>query len=366
MKTLPNIFFLRFLLATLVVIYHIPETSHRLGFPSFRALPIFDKGSLAVYYFFTVSGFLVIRNLYLENENKGMIDIKKFYLRRIGRLWPVYFVVITIGVILYHFLLPLFEIPFETNYSLSKLLLYYLAFIPNIFNEIYKVGGVLNIVWSIGIEEQFYLVAPVILYIFRSKIVLTLSLILAALLITLFVYPEFYKYSNFYFYFASGGLMAILCEKKIFNLSGTFINAALVLLFAVSFVTDVFDFTNKPLFHLFHMALSALVICSIAYFPIFKVQNKKLNYLGEISYGIYMYHMIVVVGYFFILNKLNMKIIFNDTLSIVFNNLIILSITFIVSHLSHKYFESLFYKKHIKETIVETKEIEEQKFKATA
>ena len=68
---LPNLYALRFILALFVIIYHIPRFSQALGYPFYYGLSFFSKGSLAVYYFFSLSGFLIIRLIYLEiNKTK--------------------------------------------------------------------------------------------------------------------------------------------------------------------------------------------------------------------------------------------------------------------------------------------------------
>jgi len=65
MHKLPNLYFLRFFLALTVIIYHLPITSQNIGIDFYDNFPIFHKGGVAVFYFFSLSGFLIIRNLYL-------------------------------------------------------------------------------------------------------------------------------------------------------------------------------------------------------------------------------------------------------------------------------------------------------------
>lgn len=345
-KVLPNLYPLRFVLATLVVIFHIPETSRNLGFPTFSNLPLFHKGILAVFYFFSLSGFLIIRNLYLQQKDKGVVDIKEFYKRRLTRLMPVYFVVLLVGITVYHCLLPLFNIPFATNYSLPGLIVHYTLLVPNIFSSTHRVGGILNVLWSIGVEEQFYLVVPFLLALFKRSIVAVLLILLATLVCVLVIYPQFYVYSNFYFYFAAGGLLAILCEQKQCSfLNNNVIRIGLLLTFILSFTTNVFAFQNKAAFHIFNMIASALFISSISYFPLFVIKSRLLNYLGKVSYGIYMYHIIVMTGYYFLLQRLNLKIIINETVTVITSYLVILTLTFLIAHLSFRYFEMLFYRK---------------------
>lgn len=81
MKTLPNITSLRFILALLVVLFHIPQFFKNRGFPFFDYLPFFHKGTEAVYMFFSLSGFLIIRQLYIEKTNTNSIDLKAFFFK---------------------------------------------------------------------------------------------------------------------------------------------------------------------------------------------------------------------------------------------------------------------------------------------
>lgn len=344
-KELPNLYVLRLFLALLVVVFHIPISSSTLNFPSYNDLAIFNKGNLAVIYFFTLSGFLIIRLLYLEIESTSTINFKAFYLKRIIRLYPVYYLVLLIGILLYNVVLPYLAISFPVDYKLSDLILSYVFFIPNIFNTHYKVGSVLNIMWSIGIEEQFYLFAPFALYLGRNTIVKTIVVLLCIFLVILFFYSDFFRFKNYYFYFLAGGLIAVLSEKGSTKfLDNIFLKSIIYLLFGLSFFSNFFMQIPSFIVHLLNLIISSLFIAIIAYYPTFILKNNFLNYLGKISYGIYMYHMIVVTGVLFILKKVNCTIIFNNAITIIIINLLILAVTAFVAHLSYQYFEKRFYR----------------------
>ena len=341
---LPNLYPLRFILAVLVVIFHIPGVSQTLGYPFYKALPIFHKGHLAVLYFFSLSGFLIIRLIYLEITKSGTFDFKTFYLRRIQRLYPVYYLVFFIGLILYHVILPKLNIDRPVDYTLSDLFLYYVFLIPNVFKYYYTPGSILNILWSIGVEEQFYLFIPPLLYFGRKNVLRMMVVLLIIALILLFVHVDFYKYQNYYFYFLFGGLCAIISEKYSFALlKNKMIHFLVYTAFILSFVTNMFTYESVVLHHLVNMLISGLTIVLITYYPLFKIEHKFLNHLGKISYGVYMYHMIVITGLFFIADKLHLKEHLHGFSFIVLFNLVAIIVTLIVSHLSYKYFEKLFY-----------------------
>lgn len=346
MHKLPNLYFLRFFLALTVIIYHLPITSQNIGIDFYDNFPIFHKGGVAVFYFFSLSGFLIIRNLYLENKRDGNISLLKFFKRRILRLWPVYYLVILFGILTYNVLIPAIGVDYAVNYSVKEQLLFYLFFLPNVFNHYHKVGGILNITWSIGIEEQFYLLFPFIFLIFRRRIIIALGILLIFLLILFVLSNQFYVYQNLYFYFILGGLFAILAEKgKLSFFKNKSFQVLILSAFLANFLTDVFVFTDYRLTHLSQLLISNCLIVSIAYYPLFYLDKLKLNYFGEISYGIYMYHMIVTTFYLYAIKKFNISNYFNEVNLIILNNVIIISLTILISHLSYKYFETLFLKK---------------------
>lgn len=85
---------LRAFLALSVVIYHIPQISETVGIPFFNNLALFHRGSEAVLVFFALSGYLIIGQLFKEKSTRGTINIKDFYVRRMLRLYPVYYLVV--------------------------------------------------------------------------------------------------------------------------------------------------------------------------------------------------------------------------------------------------------------------------------
>ena len=177
MKRLPNLDALRFVLTILVLMFHLPQLCKNQGLPYFDDLPIFHRGIESVYMFFALSGFLIIRLIYLEKLN-GIFSMKKFYMRRILRIFPLYYLIMFFGFVFYQVILPMLNIPFENNYNLGEGILLCVFFLPNVFGSLYKPGGILEILWSIGIEEQFYLlIAPLMFFIKPKRILFALVLL---------------------------------------------------------------------------------------------------------------------------------------------------------------------------------------------
>lgn len=346
-KRIPNITSVRFLLALLVVIFHIPEFSRHRAFPFFNDLAVFNKGTEAVYMFFSLSGFLIIKQLFNEKKATGSIHLKGFYLRRILRIFPLYYLVLGIGFLYYRLVLPYFGFDFESNYNLVTGILLSVTFFPNIFST-YGPGGILEILWSIGIEEQFYLfIAPLFLILPVKRIVLFLaSFTLCYYLLFFSNYGTFLKqYNMLFFYFSFSGLCAILLHKKYLQSFFRLLKYPILVAFILYFTTYIFkNNISTSTYHIISLILFGFTISALALKPIKILENKTLNYLGKISYGIYMYHVIVLqlVGllYMKIISKFNL----NPTLSIVIINGLVIAITIIVAHFSYQYFESYFLK----------------------
>lgn len=346
-KALPNLGALRGFLALTVVLLHIPLMTKNQHLPYFNDWAIFNKGYNAVWGFFTLSGFLIINLLYQEKQKTSTINVKDFYTRRILRIYPVYYVVLLFGLAYYHFILPQFGIKFETNYTVGEAFLWCVAFLPNVFFSLFDPGGILSILWSIGIEEQFYLmIAPISKFIKSNKF----TIILASFTVLYFIlyfnpYTEFFRrYRFMYFYFSMGGLMAILhSQQKIdFLIFPKLLRLALYAAFVLYFFTNVFEFSNEALKHAFSMILFALFILNISNEKDYIVTNKFVNYLGDISYGIYMYHMIALNLIVFISLKMNVEHLFGFIGTVVFINITTIGLTILFSHLSFYYFEKVF------------------------
>jgi peptidoglycan/LPS O-acetylase OafA/YrhL len=92
------------------------------------------------------------------------------------------------------------------------------------------------------------------------------------------------------------------------------------------------------------MVLFGLTLSSFAEKPLKLMENKLMTYLGKISYGIYVYHAIMMqfVGFIFLKSGLHLKI--SNLSSIIIFNLLVLISTILISHFSFKYFENYFLK----------------------
>lgn len=337
---------LRGFLALCVVLYHIPQLSKSALLPYFDGAAFLNKGPQAVSVFFCLSGFLIVGLLFDEKKKFGKINILNFYLRRILRLYPVYYLVLCIGFFYYHFVLQMFGVAYELNYSLTQGLVLSILFLPNVFNALYEPGAILQILWSIGIEEQFYLfIAPLASLLPLKKYGKYLLVFTLAYFVLFHLHSFFFlkKYYLLYFFMSSGGLLAILSRKG-FTLyfQSFFLRVLIYLLFSTYFLTNWMVFENDFIQHTVDIILFNTLIINLSNEQRFHITSKILNYLGNISYGIYMYHMIVANFILFLFLKIQDYSVMSNMLAVILINVVIISITILVSHFSYKYYESYF------------------------
>ena len=90
---------LRFFAAIAVVITHIELIKYQSGYSDIwrNNKLIFELGSLGVIFFFVLSGFLITYLLLKEKSVTQTVAVKKFYLRRILRIWPLYYLIVLLG-----------------------------------------------------------------------------------------------------------------------------------------------------------------------------------------------------------------------------------------------------------------------------
>jgi len=148
-----------------------------------------NLGPSMVSLFFVLSGFLITALLLAERRATGAIDVGAFYVRRILRIWPLYFVVVLFALGVLPRLAPTPPGYADPAHVAPQVIAFLLVLLPNLafplFPEIAGAGPT----WSIGVEEQFYAVWPWIVRRFGERLVpIGLGLILGrALLQTAFV-----------------------------------------------------------------------------------------------------------------------------------------------------------------------------------
>lgn len=299
-------------------------------------------GQFAVSIFFALSGFLITYLLLLEKDKRA-INVKKFYLRRIFRIWPLYygFMLAMITLIL------LFKVPFE-----HQSLIYYILLAPNLITPGTTPIPFINHFWSIGVEEQFYLFWPWVMKQKPVRIlvpVLTIIALMIAVRLYFFtnaplsVVSQFFMANRFdcMLIGAVGGIFYQRNVRWIIKLIDNKVTQFILLLVGLLYAFNVIHI-SLPVSHLvISIVTLGLIIGQI------NVVNRIINldisifrYLGKISFGIYVYHQFFI----FLFTKLYKDILYDGAPKYFLMFFSVLASTIIVSHLSYKYFESWFIK----------------------
>lgn len=121
---------------------------------------LFSKGHFGVDMFFAISGVLITTLLLRERDRTGSISLRGFYIRRVGRIFPLYYLVLATYVVL---VLATRADTSEGQYFLSKLPAF-LTYTSNWFVDLDAGNSVIfYFAWSLATEEQFYLFWPPLL-----------------------------------------------------------------------------------------------------------------------------------------------------------------------------------------------------------
>lgn len=282
-----------------VILYHLSPVS-------------FPGGYLGVDIFFVISGF-VISNLIFSEIDAQKFSFINFYLRRFRRIIPSVLSFTIFVQILLFFIEDNKEI-----YEISKGLIYSLFFTANIylsrvvdyFNFQNTENYIVNL-WSLSVEEQFYLIFPIILICLTKKSlhfrVVTIFFITAFSLLFfnrsffdnfLFIDNVFLNFDNFLFYspftrfwqFSIGVICMLLNQIRSYSVT---VSEKYIPLFSIGFLYFLSQFSLTS-GRIFSSALITLIFTVILYVEIsFKKVNlltRTFLYFGNISYSLYLFH----------------------------------------------------------------------------
>jgi peptidoglycan/LPS O-acetylase OafA/YrhL len=370
----PSLNGLRFIAAFVVVIHHLEQIKLFFKLPSYFHEWHFIKivGELGVTLFFTLSGFLITYLLLAEKERFKTIDVKKFYVRRILRIWPLYYLIIILGLfVLPH--IPFFNIPQYTEGVSDRLgikTVFYFLLLPNVVSNLFAYMPYLAQTWSIGIEEQFYIIWPWLVKWTKNYLGVLIGIVVGLIAITTGLYffadhsadiskaaPLTKAISFAYRFFAMlriscmaiGGIGAYFLytlNTKVLRFVYSRYTQAITLVLVLEMILLGFEipFINHEFYSVFFIVL----IMNLAANPdcLFNLENKLLDYLGKISYSIYMWHGIaIIIG-------LKSAMAYNPNLDDFFSNAVYYLVTFVVSIalsvMSYEWYEMQFLKfKHL-------------------
>jgi peptidoglycan/LPS O-acetylase OafA/YrhL len=345
----PNLNSLRFIAALIVIVHHIEESKGELGVPGLAGLH-YISGRLGVYLFFVLSGFLITYLLMAEQEKTNTISIKKFYIRRMLRIWPLYFLIVLSSLFIFpniHILSFADPAKAVIQSNICAKLLCYVFFFPYLVNIFFTQIPFASVTWSIGVEEQFYLVWPWLIKYFKNKL-LPLLLIIVGYRSVTFLLGHFnagmignWWYNTPINCMAIGGLFSLICfnQNRYYTLirKVVFYRLTQIIVFpaTIYFLVNGFEFGSYG--NEVYSTLFGIIIANLAVNPkrIIILEFGWLSYLGKISYGLYLYHAIFVVLVIRVLVHYNVA----NNLSIY--SLSILS-TIAMASLSYYFFEKPF------------------------
>ena len=351
----------RFFCFLSVFFYHCFHTEHleikQNSIYHFVKKVLVVNGCLGVNFFFVLSGFLITYLLIEEKRLNGQINLINFYTRRTLRIWPLFFLCVFFGFCIFPYLkLAQGEVS-EANATLPA----YFTFTNN-FEFIYKGVPdctVLSVLWSIAIEEQFYLVWPIIIYFVPvNKLYIPfLSVIIVSIVFRYFNFS--YEMHEFHTLSCMGDLsvgataaLLMLTSKKfetqIKNLNQTSIYFVYIIFILIYFFRQPVLWPN-PNIRIFERLFIAIILALIileqsfsshSFFKMSKLKN--ISSLGKYTYGMYCLHFIGII----ISTNLNKKLNLNTELwqVLILDTLFAFLITIGISKLSYDYYEKPFLK----------------------
>lgn len=308
---------LRFIAASLVLLHHLATIGKKYGFFDLEGFGLFRNGTNAVNFFFVLSGFLITYLLQKEIAKTQSVDIKHFYLRRIKRIWPLYFLLIGFGTVVLPFAVSVFDADYTMPYSLGETWYYFVFFCPILVLHFFG-HHLLEPLWSIGVEEVFYLFwAPLVRLAKKRLGTLILSVLILKTLLNVAVFfladeAGIVRLLVFNYNFESmavGALGAYLLFNSKRRIENTLLFKPLLrwvvcglvavflcfninvdnALWRVVFFTPVLSPLILSFLYLY-VILCAVLFCGKDSF----LERRPLVLFGEISYGIYVYHTSVM------------------------------------------------------------------------
>lgn len=361
----PGLNGIRFIAAFSVIIHHVEQTKYFANLPNVWGKNVFvdSLGHRGVSLFFTLSGFLITYLLLAEIEKTGTVNVVKFYIRRTLRIWPLYYFVVLFTFFVLPFFITLPGISGEHYTGFYVKLFLYLILLPNIARQMFGNSLVLgsNQAWSVGIEEQFYAFWPWLIRWFKKHILkfLVAFIVLKTFLSVVLIWTihhfsdaSWIRYVDFAntawrflqieqmavgavgAYFLFKGMRHVM--KLVYHpivMWGAFLAIVGSLMVHVSFLG--FSILEAIAYTIAILNISTNPLCPV------KLNASWLQKMGDISYGIYMYHTICLA----IVIRLLMGINMHNTSWVGFNVLMYTVpgvLTLLVSWLSYRYFELWF------------------------
>ena len=301
-KRIPSLDGLRGIAILLVLVNHLAGAHYFLSQPVMARLG--DLGNLGVRLFFVISGFLITRLLLNEFAATQRISLKAFYIRRMLRIFPAFYVFIMVATVLAAFGFASLDRE-DLLYSVTYTMNYYSNFTPN-----YS----LRHLWSLSVEEQFYLLWPVTLALLTparaGRILIGVILAVPVLRVVLYMaWPAYELLANTGFEgvcdaLATGCLLAVGMRRLLHVewFSRLLVGRAFPLLFAAIWIAN--GLRDHPKFFWlvcvpFLNGALALTVLRYVHAPelaLGRILNRQpLTTIGVLSYSLYLYQQLFLI-----------------------------------------------------------------------
>ena len=285
-----------------------------LVFLAHSSLDKIVPGGLGVTIFFVLSGYLISTLMRIEHTRSGRLDIRGFYLRRLLRLMPPLVIVVALAALLSA--VSLIDGEFTPSGLFSAL--FYLGNYHVIANDFHGMPGGVGVVWSLAIEEHFYLFYPplavLLLRVGRAGLSAALLALLCALVLGWRCWLVFHGASVEYVSMATdtrvdsilvGCLLALWRNPWLDPVAvpserhtGAVASISIAVLLGTFLYRDeVFRLTAR--YTLQSLAIAALLYLAIARAdrrPFRWLSARPLVYLGQVSYTVYLSHHMILLG----------------------------------------------------------------------
>lgn len=258
---------------------------------------VVSSGRAGVPLFFVLSSYLITELLIREENATGRIDVRSFYFRRALRIWPLYFVFILVN----YLLAPVVgEQALSTGFLIA--LLCFAGNLPFVIGpQMHPNTGVSGHLWSVSVEEQFYLAWPWILRWFGAARIphLTITLIVMASVIRLLMTFAGLGFDTFWYNtvtwidaIAAGALLTYMLKGRVLNLSPIvrlcLIAAGPICWTIATVLLSRIPSWSPPVFYPLITGGSVLMLVGTLGGPF--LRGAVVIYLGRISYGLYVFH----------------------------------------------------------------------------
>jgi len=316
---------------------------------------VYIFGQTGFSFAFVLSSYINTWVILEERENAGHFKPWLYYVRRAIRIWPLYFLVLFIGFVVLPFGMELMNQPYQevTNPW------YFILFVGNFFliEHGWTHSPIISVLWSVSVEEQFYIFWPFLLIVFRKHEKWLFALLLIIFAITTIQY--YGTDTNLWFHtlfllgdITLGAVFAFISFHRnwgfdrLQNLSrNTIIGIYGLFMVSLFFYRQIFDLLLPGTINLIIEKMFYAVILSYFIFEqnfgknsFFKFGKlKTLTYLGVISYGLFCFHEIGLLIGNHVLVRTNMES--NIWAFLILKPLIAFAIILPISHLSWNYFE---------------------------